>query len=221
MTPASRIAVVLESGARRTFASAIDWPGWSRGGRDEESALAALGEYERRYRSAVASARSRPAMPRGASLEVVERVQGNATTDFGAPGVAARADDRPLRLSDTRRLIRLLRSTWAAFDGTAAAARGVSLRAGPRGGGRPLSAIVDHVRDAEGAYLSKIGGPTKAPRDVEELRALVVQILSARAAGEPPPRMPRSGGVWPVRYAIRRSAWHALDHAWEIEDRSS
>jgi len=26
--------------------------------------------------------------------------------------------------------------------------------------------------------------------------------------------------VWPARYAIRRTAWHVLDHAWEIEDRS-
>ena len=24
---------------------------------------------------------------------------------------------------------------------------------------------------------------------------------------------------WPPRYAARRIAWHALDHAWEIEDR--
>jgi len=25
---------------------------------------------------------------------------------------------------------------------------------------------------------------------------------------------------WPTRYAAHRVAWHALDHAWEIEDRS-
>jgi hypothetical protein len=25
---------------------------------------------------------------------------------------------------------------------------------------------------------------------------------------------------WPPRYAARRIAWHALDHAWEIEDKS-
>ena len=36
---------------------------------------------------------------------------------------------------------------------------------------------------------------------------------------------PRSGQrptdtAWPVRYAARRIAWHVLDHAWEIEDRS-
>jgi len=26
---------------------------------------------------------------------------------------------------------------------------------------------------------------------------------------------------WPARYAVRRLAWHVMDHAWEIEDRSS
>lgn len=25
---------------------------------------------------------------------------------------------------------------------------------------------------------------------------------------------------WPPRYAARRIAWHVLDHAWQIEDRS-
>ena len=27
--------------------------------------------------------------------------------------------------------------------------------------------------------------------------------------------------AWPVRYAIRRCAWHVLDHAWEIEDKGT
>ena len=26
--------------------------------------------------------------------------------------------------------------------------------------------------------------------------------------------------TWPLRYAVRRFAWHVLDHAWEIEDKS-
>jgi hypothetical protein len=26
---------------------------------------------------------------------------------------------------------------------------------------------------------------------------------------------------WPPRYVARRMAWHLLDHAWEIEDRSA
>jgi hypothetical protein len=40
-----------------------------------------------------------------------------------------------------------------------------------------------------------------------------------RNAGELPDFGPRGGERWPALFAIRRSAWHALDHAWEIEDR--
>ena len=39
------------------------------------------------------------------------------------------------------------------------------------------------------------------------------------ASGEMPERGPRGGVLWKPRYFVRRAAWHALDHAWEIEDR--
>jgi len=52
--------------------------------------------------------------------------------------------------------------------------------------------------------------------------------LSARSPGRPAPAPPTGPEAplkapdrsWPPRYAARRIAWHALDHAWEIEDRS-
>jgi hypothetical protein len=47
-----------------------------------------------------------------------------------------------------------------------------------------------------------------------------IAAARARAHGELPDQGPRGGKRWPARYAIRRSAWHALDHAWEIEDRA-
>ena len=28
------------------------------------------------------------------------------------------------------------------------------------------------------------------------------------------------GATWPLGYAVRRFAWHVLDHAWEVEDKS-
>jgi hypothetical protein len=37
---------------------------------------------------------------------------------------------------------------------------------------------------------------------------------------QPSDGAPIAGKKWPPRYAARRIAWHALDHAWEIEDRS-
>lgn len=227
-TPVSSIEVCLEAGERRVFASALDWPGWCRSGRDEASALAELAAYAPRYRKAITEA---PGELRGrvepSSFEVVERLHGNATTDFGAPGVMAKADHRPLDPREAHRLARLLRGAWTAFDRSAAAAEGVELRKGPRGGGRELQAIVEHVLDADIAYLAKLGGPAyRKPggadpaEEAATVRATYLDVVRTVAAGEPPPRQPRSGKLWPPRYAVRRSAWHALDHAWEIEDRA-
>jgi len=44
-TPTGMIRVVVEGGAKRVFASAVDWPGWARSGRDEAAALEALLAY--------------------------------------------------------------------------------------------------------------------------------------------------------------------------------
>ncbi len=213
------VAIYLETGVKRVFAGAIEWPGWERSGRDEDTAVEALIASAPRYARALGRSRSDFALPTGvADVSVAERVKGNATTDFGAPGVAPTADERPLGDAETKRQVRLLRAAWAALDGAAAAAGGVALRTGPRGGGRQVDAIVAHVADAEGAYLSKLGGRAAAGADP---RVAIAETIGARARGEPPARTPRSGVLWTPRYFVRRAAWHALDHAWEIEDRAT
>jgi hypothetical protein len=45
----SETEVYVEAGKKKVFAGALDWPGWTRGGRDEHEALAALGAYAPRY----------------------------------------------------------------------------------------------------------------------------------------------------------------------------
>lgn len=138
---AAPIPVALEVGQRRIFAAAVDWPGWCRSGRDEDGALAALAAYGHRYRDALGSAAEELGTPRDASVfEVVERVAGDATTDFGAPGQAFTFDDAPLEVAELRRLERLLLACWAAFDRAVEDAEGKELRKGPRGGGRELGA---------------------------------------------------------------------------------
>jgi hypothetical protein len=89
----SVVRVLLEIGIRRTFASAIDWPGWCRSGKTPELALAELENYSQRYATAIKGTKhSLPKPPY--DFDVVETVQGNATTDFGAPGVVAEIQDR-------------------------------------------------------------------------------------------------------------------------------
>lgn len=219
------VRVVIEVASKRAFASALDWPGWARSGRGEEEALEALLAYGPRY--AAVAKRSKvsfkpPATARG--LTVVERLTGGGTTDFGAPGEAARAEDEPISAADAKRLTALLTAAWATFDAVRARAVGVELAKGPRGGGRDLDTIVEHVREAEVAYLGQLGSrppADHAARGLDVIRGAFVDALAARVRGEPLPNPRKTKNPWPPRYAVRRSAWHTLDHAWEIEDRSS
>jgi hypothetical protein len=212
-----RVDVYVEAGAKRVFAGAIAWPGWCRSARTEEDALEALVTYGPRYGKALARRRLGFLPPDGASsLKVRERLKGNATTDFGALAIVPKADGRPFGDRDAERLVTILRASWGALDRAARTAEGRTLTKGPRGGGRDLEKIVAHVREAEGGYLYAVGGRPPMSGDV---RRTIERVLASRSRGEPPERVPRSGKLWSPRYFVRRTAWHALDHAWEIEDR--
>ena len=209
--------VFIEQGKKRVFAGAIEWPGWCRSGRTEDAALEALLAYGPRYAKALGRRKLGFVAPADVgALRVVERRTGNATTDFGAPAIAPQADDRPIGPEEAKRLAAIMEACWASLDRAAAAAEGHVLSTGPRGGGRQLAKIVAHVADAEGAYRSKLGAlPAEG-----DARAATLAAFASRARGEPPERTPRSGVLWSPRYFIRRAAWHVLDQAWEIEDRS-
>jgi len=156
-------------------------------------------------------------------VDVVERYEGDATTDFGAPGAIPASDRRDISAAELDRLIELQLAAWRTFDKAADGARGKKLApAGPRGGGRELEKIREHVKGADGGYTNAVGGrvPGGEAADAATVQAAFVDAVRARARGEVPDRGPRGGVRWPARYAIRRSAWHALDHAWEIEDRA-
>jgi hypothetical protein len=216
-----RFEVALEVGTKRTFATALDWPGWCRAGRDEDAALETLLAYAPRYSAVLGTSVRGFSPPRSlSSFEIVESSTGDATTDFGAPGTPPAADDRPATARDLTRLGTILRACWAAFDAAARSADGVELRAGPRGGGRDLAKIRAHVLEADHAYLGKLGGTARRDAGHEEIRETYIEALGARAKGELPDVGPRGGARWSPRYAVRRAAWHALDHAWELEDRS-
>lgn len=225
--PAS-IEVYLEVGSKRVFAGALEWPGWCRSGRNDEAALEALAAYGPRYKKALGRrARGFKPPPDASSFSVVERLKGDATTDFGAPGKAPTSDERPLEGAELARLASLLEACWATFDASAEAATGAVLRKGPRGGGRELDAIVRHVMEADGAYLSRLGGRRRGDGDADisaemaAVREAFLHTLRARARGETLPQGRRTAKLWAPRYAVRRPAWHALDHAWEIEDRAT
>ena len=213
------IEVYLEVGAKRTFAAALAWPGWCRPGRDEAAALAALAAYESRYEAVVADSDLGFEPPRGLEPFVtVGRVTGGASTDFGVPGALAPGDEEPIAGAELERLVIVLRACWAALDQAAAGVTAAGLAAGPRGGGRSVEAIRAHVADAEAGYLSALGW--KAPADPAARRPTILEAMVAVAPLGVPTPGPRGGKRWPARYFARRVAWHALDHAWEIQDRT-
>ena len=223
----TKIDVCLEAGSKRMFASAIEWPGWARSGRDPAGALQALADYGRRYARALRGTRLGFHAPaEAAAFAVVETIPGNATTDFGAPGLPPAADARPVSAAELRRLQAVLRACWRAFDKAAEAAEGQTLSTGPRGGGRGLDKMKEHVQGGEAAYLSRLGGTLRleagAPLDAK-LRLThqaALEALAAAVRGEFASTGPRGGARWTPRYFVRRAAWHVLDHAWELEDRS-
>ena len=224
---ANPIEVYLEIGQTRTFAGALDWPGWCRSGRDETSALQALCDYGPRYARALQRTRLRFRAPSEASaLVVVERLTGNATTNFGAPNLALSGDTKPIDPTELQRWQVVLNACWRTFDMAVRAAALPALSTGPRGGGRTLTKIIQHVRDVDASYLTSLGGKLK-PSDEDEpsqalahVRHTILTTLIAAARGEVPALGPRGGVRWTPRYFVRRLAWHELDHAWEITDRA-
>lgn len=220
----AKIKVYLEVGKRRTMAAALDWPGWCRVGQDEAGALQALLEYGPRYAQVLRGTRLGFLLPEDVSaFVVVERLKGNATTDYGVPGLAPSVDSQTLDESELRRLQAVLKACWRTFDAIIESAKGKALRTGPRGGGRTLNGIVEHVFGAETGYLSSLGGKELLPETTttssELIHQAILKAMKASAQGEFPAFGPRGGKRWTTRYFTRRDAWHILDHAWEIEDR--
>ena len=201
----------------------LEWPGWCRAGRGEEDALQALFDYAPRYARVLKGTRLGFTAPKDVkALRVVERLDGDATTDFGAPGAIPKFDEGDVSDKELKQLQAIMRACWRSFDDALEAAHGKTLAKGPRGGGRDADKILEHVLGAESGYLSRLAAKVPPGPKKDELvrtRTAVLEALVAAAHGEVPAEGPRGGKYWPARYFTRRAAWHVLDHAWEIEDR--
>jgi hypothetical protein len=215
----TKVTVGVEVTPKKSFASALEWPGWTRAGKTPEAAVEALVAYAPRYAEVAKRAKLTFPFDTNVELDVVEEAEGNATTAFGAPDVRFEADLRRTTGKDGERLAAIVVASYAIFDAVVDTAP-ATLRKGPRGGGRDRDKIVEHVVGSDGGYATVLGlkGTGADPRDrkaVAELRKRMLEPIRAPSDGSP-----IAGKKWPPRYAARRVAWHALDHAWEIEDRS-
>ncbi len=215
-----RVEIGEEVGAKKTFVWAIDWPGWSRGGKDATLAIDALIEHGPRY--AIVAREAGLELPQTSTdaLDTVESVKGNAGTDFGVPSLITGRDRQRVTAAEAERIASLVGAAWTVFDRVAAHAP-AELRKGPRGGGRDRDKMIGHVIEADHAYAREIGIKLPTPsiddrQAVEAERAAVLEVLRHRSDGSP-----LADRKWTLRYAARRIAWHALDHAWEMENRSN
>jgi hypothetical protein len=209
------LRVLVEATPKKAYVSALDWPGLARGAKTEDQAMELLIAALPRFAKVARRAGDR-FDPGDMDIEVAERVPGDSGTEWGGPSIIVAADREPVDAREARRLAAFVEAAWAELDAVAAAAP-EELRKGPRGGGRDRTKIVDHVNGADAGYAAVLGlkHRTDTRDQLEALRADVLATLRQPGTGEP-----IAGRKWPPRYAARRIAWHALDHAWEIEDRT-
>ena len=218
--------IYLGLGQKKVFAAAVDWRGWCRHGRDEASAMQALLDAGPRYARLLHGSDLAFSAPQSTVVfHIIERVEGTVTTDFGAPDRIIASDSEPFGPSELERATTLLNVYWRAFDAAVEGAIGKELRKGPRGGGRDLDGIVEHVMGADAGYLRTLGWKFAKVKGEDREQALarlreeILHGLAAAADGQLPETGPRGGKRWPPRFFVRRSAWHLIDHIWEIEDR--
>ena len=217
------VRTVIERGpkGRKSVAFSLDWPGWSRGARSAEVAVETLEAYRERYRPIADLAGMASAFDAAGPLEIVEDRVGTGSVDFwGISFSPSSTEHGPLDDADLERRITLLRACWSFFDGVAARVS-PEMRKGPRGGGRDRDRIIRHTIRTESEDFAKQVGlriPEEGALTAEGLRRhreTYVAAMRAYNAGEIPKRM-RS---WTLPFLIRHSAFHTLDHAWEMEDK--
>jgi hypothetical protein len=118
-----RIAVAIEATSKKAFATAVDWPGWSRSGKTSELALEALADAAPRYASVAELAGEMvPSAIETGDFDVVEEAEGGSGTAFGVPSRITEADRRPVMEKEADRLRRLVAAAWTTFDRVAAKA---------------------------------------------------------------------------------------------------
>jgi hypothetical protein len=219
MTSALRVLVEQPTRGKRWVAVAADWPGLERGGRTEHEAVEKVAHYVSRYLPVARRARLGSELAAQTEPEIIGRYPGVGSTDFWGISFAPSPLDRePFDAATFDRSVRLLRAAWAEFDETAS---GVSaeLRPGPRGGGRSRDLIVRHVLANEGKEFAK---RVNARSETEDLLTPTGRAEHRDRFVEAMRDWYREGkplGKWTIPYLLRHTAYHVLDHTWEMQDR--
>jgi hypothetical protein len=217
------IRVVQERGpkAKKFVAYAIDWPGWSRGAKTADDALETFAAYRERYRPIAVRAGLADEFDDAGELDVVEDREGTGSVDFWAISFSPSSfEQEPMDAAELERKVTILQACWAYFDDVAARVS-TEMRRGPRGGGRDRDTIIRHtVRVESEDFAKKVGLkiPERGalePGALAPYRADYLDAMRAYQRGE----IKRPMRSWTLAFLVRHSAFHTMDHAWEMEDK--
>lgn len=215
------IRAVIERGPkdRKSAAYALDWPGWSRGGKTVDLAFETLAAYRDRYRKVVEVAGMESGFDAAGDLEIVEDHVGPGSTDFwGISFTASSFEQGPMPTEELERKLALLEACWAYFDSVYARVS-PEMRKGPRGGGRDRDQIFNHTLGTERDFAKQIGvitaqGVQLTPEGRRQHRDnYVAAFREYNAEGK------GAGRKSTLSFLLRHTAFHLLDHAWEMEDK--
>ncbi len=219
-TVADPIRATLEIGpkGKKVVAVAPDWPGLERGATTGEAAVERLLVYVPRYAPVAKLAGMESAFPNNTVADVVEQYPGTGSTDFWGVSFAFSSIDQHAMSSEAlERELALMRACWEFFNDVRSRVS-AEMQRGPRGGGRDRERIVRHTFAAELDWAKKLDvrTPLEAMLTGEGLKAHRDAYCNAIWALHSQSKMART---WPLRYLIRHTAYHTLDHAWEMEDK--
>jgi hypothetical protein len=217
---ATELRVALEIGpkGKKVAAVAPDWPGLERGAKTEDAATQRLQSYLPRYAQVAKLAGMQAEFAAITTLDVIEQYPGTGSTDFWGISFAFSGIDRQdLSSEELERELALMQACWAFFDDVRQRVS-AQMRKGPRGGGRDRDRIVQHTLNVEQDWATGLGvrSPEGALLTDEGLSAHRDAYCNAIRALHSEGKMARN---WPLRYLIRHTAYHTLDHAWEMEDK--
>jgi hypothetical protein len=220
---ADQIRVTLEIGpkGKKVVAVAPDWPGLERGATTGEAAIDRLLSYVPRYATVTKLAGMEATFANITVVDVVEQYPGTGSTDFwGVSFAFSSIDQQAMSGEALERELTLMRACWAFFDDVRSRVS-AEMQRGPRGGGRDRDRIVRHSVAAELDWAKKLGVPI--PHDVmltdEGLNAHRDTYCNAIRDYHSQGKLAGKMAKWPLRFLIRHTAYHTLDHAWEMEDK--
>jgi hypothetical protein len=217
---ANQMRVMLETGpkGKKVVAVAPDWPGLARGATTEQAAIERLLSYVPRYAPVAKLAGMQAVLATISDVDVVERYTGTGSTDFwGISFAFSSIDKQGMSGDELERELTLMQACWALFDAVRSRVS-AELQKGPRGGGRDRDRIVHHIFANEQGWAKGLGvhTPDGAMLTGDGLKAHRDAYCHASRDYHSQGTL---AGKWPLRYLIRHTAFHTLDHAWEMEDK--